>query len=128
MEITFTAISRRMSNSHMKEMASLNYSVSGMRNDEDECIRSQEHWTAVLVAGAMLSTLSGLGGIVLVIASWLFTETANGIGEIGSLLLVLFFPLAVITAHSLDKIRDAELALRLERCRRKGLRLDDRQN
>ncbi len=75
---------------------------------------------------AVLGLLSGLGGIVFSTASWFLNDIAKGVSEAGTMLTVAFFPLLILIAHSLDKIRGAEKALKLAECRRSGLKFENR--
>ena len=106
-------------------MALSNNSVFATETDEAKLSKSRDRWTAVLLSSSVLGLAAGLGGLALSIVSWFFHDTTKGVSELGTLLVVAFFPLLILAAHSLDKVREAEKALRMEHCRRHGLRDDN---
>ena len=109
----------------MNEMALSNSSVFENEDDEAKLNNGRNRWTAVLLSSSVLAVLSGLAGITFSTVTWVFQDTTKGVSELGTLLTVAFFPLLMIAAHSLDKIRDAEKSLRLEYCRRHPLKDKD---
>jgi hypothetical protein len=106
----------------MKEMALVRNSNVNSERAASGFERTQEIWTSVLLGSTMLSVLAGLGGLVFSTASWFFAEHVKGSHTIGTLLLVALFPLLYLVAHSLDKIREAEKAIRVERCKKTGMK------
>lgn len=111
---------RRVPNSDMKGMALPRRSVAVATEDaEDRLRRSKERWTVVLIVACVLSAFDGLTGFALTTASWLFAGGVRGLGTLGTILTVLFFPLLILVGHSLDRIRDADMALRFERLKKR---------
>ena len=106
----------------MKELTLSNNLIIAAKPDDLRLRRTQSRWMTVLVLSAVLGVLSGLGGFVLSTAPWFFSDIAKGFSEAGTMLTVAFFPLLVFIAHSLDKIREGEKALKLAECRRSGLK------
>lgn len=51
--------------------------------------------------------------------AWLFAGPVHVAGKLGTVLVVAFFPLLILAAHSLDRIRDADTALRFERFKKR---------
>lgn len=109
----------------MKEMALTYNAILIGESSESKHDRAYRFWTAALLTATMLSILAGLGGLVFSTASWFLDENIENFTGVGTGLLMTFFPLLFVVGHSLDKIREAEKAIRLERCRQTGLKDTD---
>ena len=80
--------------------------------------RRKQRWTAALFISSVFGII--LGGFGLVISglnAFGFLTRGEGIGRVGSLLIVVAFPLVMFSAHCLDKIDQADKAIRIERCK-----------
>jgi len=106
---------------------SLSPTVLSKTPDEIAYLRSRSRWLACLFLSGtfgLLSAIFGLGLSALLLAGVVPKESANP--EI-TVLLGAAFPLLFLSAHSLDKIREAEKRVKLEYCKRLGgMRSGDR--
>lgn len=83
-------------------------------------------WKVVLMLSSLFGSICGLMGTTLGVMSLLRLLTDHRLLDIaGTVLLVVAFPLLVLAAHSLDKVSEADKAIRIESCRRTGLMTDD---
>lgn len=105
----------------MREMALPRNAVVSIGNAASRCDRQRTFWTAVLLGSGMLSILAILGGFMCSAASWFLDDNIEHSTGLGTGLLIAFFPLLFLVGHSLDKITEAEMAIRVERCRQTGM-------
>lgn len=86
----------------------------------------QSRWTAALIASSILGISSGLMGLIISGLSLLgFLANNKGVSNLGTWLIVVAFPLIMFAATSLDKVDEAEKAIRLDYCRKHGLKEED---
>jgi hypothetical protein len=78
---------------------------------ETPCERSKRTWNVVLFVTLPLAVASALAGAVINLLSFGTSESAT-LGRWGLGLTLLAFPLMMLTAHSLDKIRAMEREIR----------------
>lgn len=71
-------------------------------------------WVVILAGSSLTALFCGIAGLLFSFAPLLFPDVGKGEGQLGTLLLVLFFPVALLAAHSLDEIRASEQAIRNE--------------
>ncbi len=109
----------------MKEMALSTNSFFAEQDKVTGLDNLRSRWIAVLLVSAVLGVAAGLAGLLFSSVTWFFNDATKGVAELGTILVVAFFPLLMLAAHSLDKIREAEKALRLDYCRRHGLKDED---
>ena len=90
---------------------------------EEIKLRSRErNWKISSVLIAAIAISSGLLGLIFSLSNILgLSDQIGRFGHLGTLLIVIFFPLMMLTAHAMDKGGAAEKALRLHRCRKQGL-------
>lgn len=87
---------------------------------------TESRWTYCLFISSTLGVGAGLVGMVIGAFSLIGLLDGNrGIQTVGTWLIVAAFPLLILAAHCLDKAREAEKAMRLEHCRRHGLKDDE---
>ena len=88
--------------------------------------QKQRRWEAALYISLAFLAAAVLFGIAAV-ASPLFGFPYDDPITIyfGRFLLVLVFPVAFFFAHCLDKVKEARTAIRIERCRQDGMRIDE---
>lgn len=83
-------------------------------------------WTAALTVSSVLGAFSGFGGMMIGLFSLVgLLDDDAVLSTVGTLLIVAAFPLFATAAHALDKIHEAEKTIRLEYCRKHGLKDDD---
>lgn len=109
----------------MNGMALSTTSFFAEQEKETELDNLRSRWIAVLSVSAVLGVAAGLAGLMFSSVTWFFNDATKGVAELGTILVVAFLPLLMLAAHSLDKIREAEKALRLDYCRRHGLKYED---
>ncbi|MBC7900565.1 MAG: hypothetical protein H7070_11000 [Saprospiraceae bacterium] len=109
----------------MTEMVFYHDSFLNTESSEVKLGRSRDRWKYMLFSSTVLGFTAGSAGLFFSILPWFLPRDPEGISSIGTWLTVAFFPLLILAAHSLDKIRDAEKALRLQYCRRHGLKEKD---
>lgn len=91
--------------------------------EELSLCKIRDRWQAALFTSAALGVFSGLAGLIISGLSLLsFFKDSKEIGNAGACLIVAAFPLMMLTAHCLDKIYAADKAIRLDYCRRHGLK------
>ncbi|MCC7307483.1 MAG: hypothetical protein IT173_07950 [Acidobacteria bacterium] len=95
--------------------------VVNIRNAALRHDRQRTFWTAVLLGSGMLSILAFLGGFMCSAAPWFLDDNIESRTGLGTGLLIAFFQLLFLVGHSLDKINEAETAIRVERCRQTGM-------
>ena len=109
----------------MKEMV-LNNMTAYSREMEESAKDVHGRWMAGLVVSSVLGTFSGFGGMMIGLLSLLgLLGDGSSLPTVGTWLIVMVFPLFVGAAHALDKIHEAENAMRREYCRKHGLRDED---
>ena len=85
--------------------------------------RTLRRWTAALFLSVLFGAVSGLGCVVVgFVTLGEFVVASTGFYTTGTILLGLTFVLFGLAAHSLDKVDAADKAMRLDYCRRHGLR------
>lgn len=102
----FEADSRKVRN--MKAMILQNNVFSAERRlKETSFRRSQKRWTAALFAGSMLGMVSGIVGLVISALNLCgVLSKSQGAGRLGTLLVVIAFPLLMLCAHAMDKLAE----------------------
>ncbi len=99
--------------------------------DEDDLIetalkQSLRRWTAGLLVSGSLAAISGLTGLGIGLISLIGLANADArLGETGTVCFVLAFPLSFLAAHCVDKIDETDKRIRLEYCRRHGMKDSD---
>ncbi len=85
-----------------------------------------QEWRSSFVVAATLGGLCGLTGLIL---SGLHLFGMSGsyhfVDNVGAGLLVMAFLLFSLAAHSLDRAREFETAIRIDRCKRTGMIVDE---
>jgi hypothetical protein len=85
-------------------------------------VRSLRRLSMALFVSAITAILTGVTGLILAAASLLhFISPYGGLGIIGTILLVVTFPLLIFQAHCLDKIEDTNRAQRMASYKRRVL-------
>lgn len=81
--------------------------------------RSRKRWTLALLLGSITGVLTGLSAFAINALS-LFGSVADNrlVSQLGAWLIMVFLALMMFLAHCLDKIREANKALRIERSRK----------
>jgi len=80
---------------------------------ESKLILERRRWTIALTASASSSAVTGLVGLVLAAASLLrFVPHEGRASLFGTVLLAATFPLMIVAAHCLDKMDEANVAIR----------------
>ena len=80
-------------------------------------VRSKSRWTAGLLVSVLATLLCGLTGIAMLVES-AFGFSSNGLSITATVLIAISFPLLILAGHCLDKIDDAEKAIRHEQFRK----------
>lgn len=71
--------------------------------------KSVNRWTFVLLFSAFIGFASGLIGLMMCAAAYFgAAENAKQINQIGTWLIVAAFPLVMLGAHALDKLKEIE--------------------
>jgi hypothetical protein len=111
----------------MKEMILPNDSIAEKTNREESALRkSRQRWTNALFISSILGIGLGFTGLVISGLSFFgFLAGNQGIGRLGTWMVVIVFPLMAFAAHCLDKADEAEKAFRIERCKRQGMTKED---
>lgn len=105
---------------------------SKARNPKDLALdKKQRRWENALVVSLILAVLAGLAGLTVGVLQYLgFFPNVALYGYLEAALLITTFSAGFFAAHCLDRSKEATRAIRLENCRRRGLRVaeDDRVN
>jgi hypothetical protein len=109
---------------NMDQMISPNIPLYAMKDPTELSLeKAHSRWTIGLFLSATIGTLAGLLGLVI---NGLFLigvmERTGKISLIATWLIVAAFPLLMLAAHCLDRADAARRSLRLEYCRRHGLK------
>ena len=87
--------------------------------------RARRFWSAALFLTGSLGIAAGVVGVVIGIEG--VAGFANDrLAAWGTGLIAAMFPLLMLAAHCMDKIGEANRAIRLEYCRRHGMRDEER--
>lgn len=86
--------------------------------------RDRKFWKGGILFSGVLGILCGLIGLLASFEA-LVGMTGSGLSRTGTLLIAAAFPLLLLAAHCMDKVRAADMAMRLEYCRQNGLRDED---
>lgn len=77
--------------------------------ENEICEKKLKHWNYVLFAAMGSGIVSGLLGLVLGAISYIFAfKNAKSINFAGNFMLIIAFPLMMLGAHALDKIKEIE--------------------
>ncbi len=77
--------------------------------ENEICEKSIRRWNYVLLVAMSGGIVSGLLGLVLGSISYIFAfKNAKSINFAGNFMLISSFPLMMLGAHALDKIREIE--------------------
>ena len=88
--------------------------------------KSISRWKAVLFICAGCGVFFGVIGLVLSGLTLVgLSDYLRGIGHLGTWMVAAFFPLLMLAAHALDKVNAARKILRLNKCRKQGLKVED---
>jgi hypothetical protein len=88
---------------------------------------SLRSWNAGLFLSAIFAVVSGIAGLAIaVLAMGSVIAPSTNLYTVGTVLIGASFILFGLAAHCLDKAHDADKAMRIEYCRRHGLKDDDR--
>lgn len=91
--------------------------------DEERLNRTVTRWKTLLFITAVCGVFSGVIGLVLSGLTLLgLSDYLRGVGHFGNWMITAFFPLLILAAHALDKVQAAKKVLRLEKCRKQGLK------
>ena len=94
----------------MKTTAFNNRSFTDAERREKRSLqRNRRRWTASLFASAALGLLVGAVGLVIsALAFCGFLSRHETVGRLGTLMVVLAFPLMLFGAHAMDKIAESD--------------------
>src|SRR5262249_933549 len=112
-------------------MKTIAMSPVASRVDQDidvSFIRDRRRWSTALLVSAIAGILTGGTGLVL--AGWgllRIISAYSGLGIVGTVLLVVTFPLLIFQAHCLDRIEDVNRAQRMANYKRRVLNDVDRK-
>lgn len=94
--------------------------------DEEKLNKTITRWKTVLFISAVSGVFSGVIGLVLSGLTLLgLSDYLRGVGHLGNWMVAAFFPLMILAAHALDKMQAAKKVLRLDKCRKQGLKDED---
>lgn len=81
-----------------------------------------QEWRSSFVISAALGGISGSLGLTLCVLAWFATSGSyHFLDNLGAGFLIAAFLTFSFAAHSLDKAREAETAIRIDRCKRTGM-------
>jgi hypothetical protein len=82
-------------------------------------LRRKRQWSTALLVSAIAGILTGMSGLVLAGAALLHIISPYGdLGILGTILLVVTFPLLIFQAHCLDKIEATNRAQKMANYKR----------
>jgi fatty acid desaturase len=92
----------------MKAMILQNNAFNAGNRLKDFTFQSrQKRWTAVLFVSSILGIISGIVGLVISGLNFFgVLSKTQGVGRLGTLLVVAAFPLMMLCAHAMDKIAE----------------------
>ncbi len=85
--------------------------------------KSLRRWTAGLLLPSVLGFVSGFGGLAisgLGIAGLVDPDT--DLATLGTVFVAISFPFFILAAHCIDRVAAADKAVRIENCRRLGMK------
>lgn len=84
-------------------------------------------WRTAVIWSASLGCICGLVGVVLGVLSLIGLSSAfHLLDNVSALSLVTAFLALAFAAHSFDKAHEVENQLRIERCKKAGMKVDDK--
>ena len=87
---------------------------------------SLDRWKRTLCVSAVLGGIWGVVGMTLGLLSLLGLLKVDGwLDDLGTVSLVVAFPLIILAAHSLDKAYEIDKAMTIEYCRHTGMIVDE---
>lgn len=98
--------------------------ISEKENQKESTLsKSQKRWMNALFFSAVVGTFTGLVGLIVnALSLFGFLKDDRKLTNLGIWLIIVTFPLAIFTAHCLEKIEKAGKYLRLEHCKKQGMR------
>ncbi len=104
----------------MEQMALNHFLINTAENETEEQLNQERSkWIGRLCISAFAGVITGMTGLAVDAVS-IFAGGFHGVDRLGTALTIIAFPLFVLAAHCLDKIRDTEKAMRLEHYKRRG--------
>ncbi|HMS39747.1 MAG TPA: hypothetical protein PKE69_05940 [Pyrinomonadaceae bacterium] len=89
---------------------------------ESEFSKSRKRWMNALFASSIFGIVLGVTGFVISALSLFgFLAEKQNVSRLGTWLIVAVFPLMMFAAHCLDKIGNANKAIKNERFKRQGM-------
>ena len=108
----------------MKAMAvQINTDHTRTSESRSPLVRSKSRWTAGLLVIGGAALVCALTGFAMVIES-AFGFLSHGLSVAATVLISISFPLLFIAGHCLDKVDEADKAIRLEQAREQGFKED----
>jgi len=95
-------------------------------DDLDHLCTLKGRWMALVFISGILGVGCGLFGLLLSVTPYVgLSDYIAGIGHLGNWLIAFFIPLMILAAHALDKVGQIQKTIRINYCKKHGMRDED---